>query len=59
MPISEDLKKIVACPKCKTSLVYNEQEEGFDCSQCQVRYPIEDGIANLVIESAVDLGQGR
>jgi len=56
MPVSEDLKKIVVCPKCKGPLVYNEQEDGFDCSACKLRYLIEDGIANLLIEAAKEIG---
>ena len=55
MPISEDLKKIVVCPKCRTPLVYNEIKEGFDCSACKLRYPVEDGIANLIYEAAKEI----
>ena len=55
MPVSEELKKIVVCPKCKTPLLYNEQKDAFDCAKCRVRYPIEDGIANLLIDAAKDI----
>lgn len=55
MPVNEDLKKIVVCPKCKGPLQYNEVADGFDCSACKLRYLIEDGIANFLIESAKEI----
>ena len=58
MPVSEDLKKIVVCPKCRSPLTYNEKKDTFDCSVCKLRYPIEDDIANFLIESAQDISAG-
>jgi len=55
MAISKNLLDILACPKCKGDLVLTDQEDGLDCSACQVRYPIRDDIPIMLIEEAVSL----
>ena len=55
MPISDELKKIVACPKCKGPLIFQEQDQGFDCNACKLRFLIEDDIPNFLIEEAQPL----
>jgi len=55
MPISDELIKIVVCPKCKGKLVYKKEGEWFDCPSCKLRYLVEDDIVNFVIESAKEI----
>lgn len=55
MPVSEEIIKIVVCPKCKGKLKYNEQEQGFDCNACGLRYQIEDDIPNFLIDEALEI----
>ncbi|MFH0901468.1 MAG: Trm112 family protein [Pseudomonadota bacterium] len=55
MPIPRELIEIVACPKCKGSLSLQSDESGFECRQCMLRYPIEDGIPNFIVEEAESL----
>lgn len=51
-----DLMEILVCPLCKGDLQLTvDTEEGDEilagtlvCSQCNERYPIEDGIPNLL-----------
>ncbi|MDP6418159.1 MAG: Trm112 family protein [Candidatus Krumholzibacteria bacterium] len=46
-----ELLKILACPHCRASL----REEGKDelvCEGCRRRYPVIDGIPELLPESA-------
>ena len=52
----KDLMDILACPMCKNELELTvEEEEGDEvlsgslyCKQCDERYPIDDGIPNLL-----------
>ena len=51
-----DLMEILVCPMCKGDLSLTiEKEEGTEivegklvCTKCHERYPIEDGIPNLL-----------
>lgn len=55
MTVDPKLLEIVACPKCKGELDYQEdgaQGEGFACQACRLFYPVEDGIPNFLIEEA-------
>ncbi len=52
----KDLMDILACPMCKSELELTvEEEEGDEvirgslfCAKCDERYPIDDGIPNLL-----------
>ena len=52
----KDLMDILACPMCKAELTLTVDEEDGDevikgslfCSKCNERYPIDDGIPNLL-----------
>lgn len=50
--ISPDLLKILACPKCKQSVGYNEEHDSLDCEQCRLRYRIDEGIPVMLEEEA-------
>ena len=52
----KDLVEILACPMCKSPLELTVEEESGDevirgyltCAKCNERYPIDDGIPNLL-----------
>ena len=52
----KDLMDILACPMCKSELELTVDEEDGDevikgslfCAKCDERYPIDDGIPNLL-----------
>ena len=52
----KDMMDILACPMCKSELELTvEKEEGDEviegslfCAKCNERYPIDDGIPNLL-----------
>jgi uncharacterized protein YbaR (Trm112 family) len=51
-----ELLRILACPRCRGSLVplfCGEILNGLSCAACQVVYPVEDGIPVLLLEEAV------
>ena len=50
--LPEKLLKILACPKCKGKLVYEEDRQRLICKKCRLRYRVEDGIPNMLIEEA-------
>jgi len=50
--LSKELLEIIACPKCKGSLVLNEPKKILSCQKCKLRYPITDGIPELLLEKA-------
>ena len=58
MPINtEELLRILACPKCLGSLSALEEGEavaGFACAACQVVYPVRENIPVRLVEEAED-----
>ena len=50
--LSEKLLKILACPKCKGRLLYEEKKSRLMCKKCRLRYRVEDDIPNMLIEEA-------
>lgn len=49
-PISPDLLTMLACPVCHGNLLLEGDQ--IRCTQCQRRYPIEDGIPVLLADRA-------
>ena len=64
MPISEELLRLLACPACvagkdepvEAPLRLEDQE--LVCDRCGRRYPIKDGIPDLVIRDEEDGPEG-
>lgn len=50
--LPQDLLEILACPKCKSPLSYEQDERRLVCIACKVYYPVRDGIPILLIEEA-------
>ena len=50
--IDKELLKILACPKCKGDLKYDEKNQRLICEKCKLAYPIKDGIPVMLIEEA-------
>ena len=50
--IRKDLLDILACPKCKTPVV--QQDDRIVCTNtdCRLSYPVRDGIPHMLIEEA-------
>jgi len=55
MPISSELLKILACPKCKGKIKLTEQEDGLVCERCRLLYPVKDGIPVMLVNEATPL----
>lgn len=59
MPLSPDLIKLLACPKCKGKLALRPDESAFDCRACKLSYAVVDQIPNFIIEEATPLEEPR
>lgn len=52
MPIDEKLLAVLACPKCKGPLELTADGQGLDCRQCKLRYAINDGVPDMLVDDA-------
>jgi len=59
MTVDPALLEILACPQCKGPLEYSDTptDESFRCPVCRLRFRVEDGIPNFLIDEAEPLGQ--
>lgn len=55
MNLSEDLLKILACPKCKGSVSLKDDQSGIICPACQLVYPVRDEIPVMLIDEATPI----
>ncbi len=52
MALDEKLLKILACPKCKGDLEYDEHGSRLICHACKLAYPVKDDIPVMLVEEA-------
>ena len=51
--VDVELKEILACPKCgSVKLEWHEDRAEVHCPDCRMKYPIDDGIPVMLLESA-------
>jgi hypothetical protein len=50
--LSKELQEVLACPKCKGELEYNQKEEKLICHACRLKYAIKDDIPIMLIDEA-------
>ena len=55
MPLSKELKDILACPKCKGDLEFFEEKNEIHCKACKLVYPIREDIPVMLVEEAKPL----
>lgn len=56
----KEIINILACPACHGDLDLLENNgatSGLACAACKVVYPVEDGIAIMLVDKAVRLGE--
>jgi uncharacterized protein YbaR (Trm112 family) len=53
--ISEELLRILACPKCKGPVELTEKNDGLVCKSCRLLYEIRDDIPVMLIDEAKKL----
>ena len=50
--LSKELLDILACPKCKGDLEYDQKNEKLICHTCRLKYNIKDDIPIMLIDEA-------
>ncbi len=50
--IPEVLQDILVCPVCKGDLEEHEESSELGCPVCGLRYAVEDGIPNMLVDEA-------
>jgi len=55
--IDQALLDILACPKCKKSVRYNDDQTALRCDACQLAYPIRDDIPVMLVDEAKSLAE--
>jgi uncharacterized protein YbaR (Trm112 family) len=55
MAIAQELKDVLACPKCKGELEFREAQQQIVCHACKLVYRIEDDIPVMLIDEAKPL----
>ena len=55
MPVTKELLDVLACPACKSDVIYDQTKQQIICtnSQCSKRYPVKDGIPIMMVEESV------
>ncbi len=50
--VEKELLEILACPKCKGDLEYDEENDRLICHQCRLIYRVEEDIPIMLIDEA-------
>ena len=50
--LSKELLEILACPKCKGDLQYDQENQKLICDACRLIYDIKDDIPIMLIDVA-------
>ncbi len=50
--LKKELLAIIACPKCKGPIQEDEEKQVLICLQCQLAYPVRDGIPIMLVDEA-------
>ncbi|MDZ7344997.1 MAG: Trm112 family protein [candidate division KSB1 bacterium] len=50
--LDQELLEIIACPKCKGKLEYDEEAQKLLCHTCRLKYEIKDDIPIMLIDEA-------
>ncbi len=59
MSLSEELLRVLACPRCHGSLLKDDADKALICRTCRLAYPVEDDIPVLLVEEARPLVDKR
>ena len=50
--LSKELLDILACPRCKGDLEYDQKNQKLICHACRLKYDIKDDIPIMLIDEA-------
>lgn len=53
MPVSKELLDVLACPKCKGNVRYDEKENAIFCDACRLKFKVLEGdIPDMLLKDA-------
>lgn len=52
MTVSTNLLEILVCPLCKKKVVQAEMGVYVECSDCQLRFPVQNDIPVMLVDEA-------
>ena len=55
MALDQELLEILVCPKCKGTVVYQQERDRLICHPCRLAYPIRDDIPVMLEDEADDI----
>jgi uncharacterized protein len=55
VPLNDELKELLVCPKCRGELDFREDLSAIRCLTCRLSYPIVDDIPVLLVDQAKPL----
>jgi uncharacterized protein YbaR (Trm112 family) len=50
--LKPELLKILACPRCKSELEYQQERQKLVCNRCRLKFPIQEGIPIMLLDKA-------
>ncbi len=50
--LDKELLDILACPKCKGDLEYDQENQKLICNNCRLKYDIKEDIPIMLIDDA-------
>ena len=50
--LDKELLDILACPKCKGDLEYDQENQKLICKECRLKYDIKEDIPIMLIDEA-------
>jgi uncharacterized protein YbaR (Trm112 family) len=52
MAVAQELKEILACPRCKGSLEFRDEQNEIRCPTCRLVFRVEDDIPVMLLDEA-------
>ncbi|MEK6852747.1 MAG: Trm112 family protein, partial [Nanoarchaeota archaeon] len=49
-PIKREIFELLACPACKSDVIYTSDKSALICVKCKRRYEIQDGIPIMMLK---------
>jgi len=56
--LSNELKQLLACPKCRGTLEFRDDPAEIRCPACRLSYPVVDDIPVLLVDQAMPFQAG-
>lgn len=53
--MNKALLEILACPACKSNLIFRQSHQELICVACRLAYPIRDEIPVMLVEQAREM----